>query len=82
MTQQIEALEVRPPEQRGSSEHVVDVMSPPSQYEGFEDCYDLECPCGFEHQAETSEEADAVALLHEKLQARVFSVIREEAPDA
>ncbi len=57
--------------------HLVSVFDPPSEHEGFEDCYDIECTCGMHHHAESREEALAVAELHERLGAEVVSSVSD-----
>jgi hypothetical protein len=49
-----------------SVKHSVFVANPPGTYEGNEDRYELECDvCDFLGAADTSEEAQAIARLHE-----------------
>ncbi len=53
--------------------HFVLVFEPPSEQEGYEDCWDVECTCGMQHPAESREEAYAVLELHERLGATVVA---------
>lgn len=50
----------------GGHAHEVDVCYPPGQYEGNEERYELECNvCDYIGAADTAEEAQAIARLHE-----------------
>jgi hypothetical protein len=59
------------PDDSGSSEgepskHSVFVANPPGTYEGNEDRYELECDvCDYIGAADTAEQAQAIARLHE-----------------
>lgn len=61
-----------PPDDWGSSKeveslkHSVFIASPPGQYEGNEERFELECDvCDYIGAADSSEEAQAIARLHE-----------------
>jgi hypothetical protein len=51
----------------GSSKHVVTIYNPPGQYEGNEARHELECErCDYIGAAESRDEADGIARLHEE----------------
>lgn len=55
-----------PPDGDPGTGHTVFVGYPPGQYEGDDERYELECDvCDYIGAAETAEEAQAIARLHE-----------------
>jgi hypothetical protein len=56
-----------PKEESPASKHTVFVGYPPGQYEGNEDRFELECDvCDYIGAADTLEEGQAIARLHEE----------------
>ena len=54
------------PHHSGGARHEVTICDPPGQYEGNEDRFELECDvCDSIGAADTMEEAEAIARLHE-----------------
>ena len=54
------------PTEVGAAKHVVTICDPPGQFEGNEDRFELECDvCDYLGAADTMEEGEALARLHE-----------------
>jgi hypothetical protein len=69
---ELEFSEVAPDGTRAQSSHGVTIYYPPGQYAGNEHAYEIECEaCGDVGVADTLEQAQAIARLHEEFVAVV-----------